>query len=551
VARSKLETTGPGSIADTVAHLAIWARRAPRGFAHVEYHSEYARAEADRQLGEILLGEKIPHHHVELPVRVTPSEAGWYLLEELEKIKSGVVSITGFATAVVEEGRRDFLAILSVRREILNELGLRQIWWLTSDFREALMHIAPDLDSWFMVRLRIEEEFSPPGGDQRATEPPRPASAMYPIDEALRRAASLVERFQRAKAVQPPMLELAQLATWAADAIVEVGAPNLTRGLTDQLVNGLIEACRASLADCVPAARSLNSFARLLIAQGRVEEALPLIERARTLVEREESPDHPDVARDLHNLALLLLDANRLEQAEAVIRRAWAIAERVHGPWHPSVARCLTILAGVYRDTGRLGEAEACCRRALAIDEKNLGPDHPDVASDLNNLAVLLRATNRLAEAEPLYRRALAIDERCFGPDHPSVATDLNNLAVLLHSMNRLDEAEVLHRRALAIDEPMLDQDHPVVATDLVNLAFLLRGNGRLNEAEPLARRALAIDERIYGPDHPSVIRDRDLLASLLKAMNRPTEAEALLGQRGPRLASPTPGPAPLRPPEP
>ena len=129
--RSTSKRPGPGSIADTVAMLAIWAGRAPRGFGHVEYHSEYARAEADRQLGEILLREQVPYHHIPLPVRVTPSQAGRYLLEHLEPIESGAVSITGFATAVAEEDRIDILGFLAGKREVLAEFGLCQIWWLT------------------------------------------------------------------------------------------------------------------------------------------------------------------------------------------------------------------------------------------------------------------------------------------------------------------------------------------------------------------------------------------------------------------------------------
>ena len=226
VARSKSKKAGPGSIADTVAMLAVWARHAPRGFARVEYHSEYARAEADRRLGEALLREEVPYHHVELPVRVTPSQAGRYLLEHLEAIESGAVSITGFATAVAEEDRRDFLAILSVRREVLAELGLCQIWWLTPDFLDAMIAIAPDLDSWFMTRLHLEEEFVPSAREPDPSEPIRPTVPKYRIDEALRLATSLVERFQRAKEVGTPTSELVELAASAADAIVEVGRPS-------------------------------------------------------------------------------------------------------------------------------------------------------------------------------------------------------------------------------------------------------------------------------------------------------------------------------------
>ncbi len=319
MARSKRDATRPGSIADTVAHLAVWARNAPRGFAHVEYHSEYARAEADRRLGEILHREEIPYHHVDLPVRVTPSQAGWHLLENLEKIESGVVSITGFATAVVEEDRRDFLAILSVRREVLAELGLRQIWWLTTDFCEALMHIAPDLDSWFMVRLRIEEEFAPPAGEPHHTESTNVTWPKYSIAEALRDATGLVERFQRAKETGARTSDLVELAVAAAAAIIGVGAPNLTRRLADQVVSGLADACGVALAECLSTARILNGLARLLISQGRIKQAAPLIERARAMVERDESPDHADVARDIHNLAGLYLDSNRPDRAEALV----------------------------------------------------------------------------------------------------------------------------------------------------------------------------------------------------------------------------------------
>jgi tetratricopeptide (TPR) repeat protein len=528
VARNKSARTGPGSIDDTVARLAVWARRAPRGFSRVEYYSEYARAEADRRLGEVLHREGIPFHRVALPIRVTPSQAGRYLLEHLEAIESGTVSITGLATAVAEEDRRDLLAILSVRREVLAELGLCQIWWLTPDFLDDFIRIAPDLDSWFMIRSKLEEGFLPPDEVPTVAESIGPTGPRYRIEEAVKRAASLVERFHRAKDVGALTPELVTLASSAADAVFEVGAPNLTRELAGQLVSGLNEACQRRLTDCLRTVQSLNSFTRLLISHGRVNEAAPLIDRAWAMVEREGLPDHPETAKDLHNLAAFLHSVNRLDRAEAVMRRALAVAERVHGPWHPSVAHCLKNLAGVLRDTDRLAEAEALCRRALEIDERALGMDHPDVAIDLNNLAVILRAAGRLTEAEPLYRRALEIDERWLGPAHPFVATDLNNLAVLLRAMNRHGEAEGLQRRALEIDERILGPDHPTVATDLVNLALLLQDSGRLAESEPLIRRALAIDERVYEPDSPNIARDRYHLASLLRAMNRLDEAEAL-----------------------
>ncbi|MHB1555911.1 MAG: tetratricopeptide repeat protein [Isosphaeraceae bacterium] len=526
--RSDPGKTGPGSIDETVARLAVWARRAPRGFAHVEYHSEFARAEADRRLGEVLSREQVPYHHIDLPVRVTPSQAGRYLAEHLERIETGTVSITGLATAVADEDRRGLLEILSVRREVLAEFGLRQIWWLTPDFRDALLHIAPDLDSWFMVRLKLEEVFVPASGIRCASEPAHWPWPKYPIDEALQQATGLVERFQRARQVQAGTSEFVAMGASIADAIVAVGAPNLTMGLAYQLVSGLTEACQGPLAECLPAVRDLNRLAHLLIAHGRSRDAEPLIERAWARIEQGEGRDDPDAARNLHDLAGLYRDIDRPDRAESLYREAIAILEEGERPGYLSLADCLKSLARMLRKAGRVKEAEALYRRAVAVNEERLGPDHPDVAIDLENLAVLLGDAGRLTEAEPLFRRALANNERWFGPDDPTVAYDLRNLAELLRARGDLNGSEAMLRRALAIDEPSLGPDHPAVARDLANLAALLGDAGRRNEAEPLVRRALAIDERIYPPDHPSVVRDRRQLASLLEAEDRVGEAETL-----------------------
>lgn len=526
--RSDPDKSGPGSIDGTVARLAVWARRAPRGFAHVEYHSEFARAEVDRRLGEVLVREQVPYHHIELPIRVTPSQAGRYLAEHLERIETGTVSITGLATAVADEDRRGLLEILSVRREVLAEFGLCQIWWLTPDFRDALLHVAPDLDSWFMVRLKLEETFVPPGGKRYASEPAHLPWPKYSIDEAMRQATGLVERFQNAKQFQARTSEFLAMGTSIADAIVAVGAPNLTMGLANQLVSGLTATCRQPLADCLPTVRDLNRLARMLIAHGRSRDAKPLIERAWARIEQGEGRDDPDAARNLQDLAGLYVDIDQPARAESLYREAIAILEEGERPGYLSLANCLRSLARMLRKTGRVKEAEALYRRAVAVDEERLGPDHPDVAVDIENLAVLLCDAGRLNEAEPLFRRALANNERSCGPNDPTVAYDLRSLAELLRARHDLEEAEPLLRRALAIDEQSLGPDHPAVARDLANLAALLEDAGRRNEAEPLVRRALAIDERIYLPDHPSVARDRRQLASLLAAEDRIGGAETL-----------------------
>ncbi len=528
MARTDPKTTEPGTIADTVAHLGVWARHAPRGLARVEFHSEYARAEADRRLGETLHQENIPYHQIKLPVRRSPSEVVRTLRESLARLEPGVVSITGFATACPDDSRALFLGALSLNRENIAEHNLRQIWWMTSGFTGAFIHTVPDLASWFLVRLRLNEEFSPPTESPYRLKPPRDEGPGSRLDEGLRRAASLVERFRRAKEAGTRPSELIQLAGWAADAIVEVGAPRQARELADQLVEGAIGVFQNSVSEDLSSLRSLNSLARLLYTQGRIKDAEPIIQRVLSIAERSDGQDRPEVAVDLNNLASLLRELTRFTEAEPLLRRALAIWEQNRGPEHPDVASALNNLALLLQATGRLDQAEQLLRRALAIWEQNVGPAHPSVASALDNLAALLTETNRLSEAEPLLRRALAIGEGTYGPDHPDVAIRLNNLALVLQETDRLDEAEPLFRRALAIDEEKNGPDHPKVAIRLSNLAGLLLDAGRLDQAEPLLRRALTISEQSLGPAHPIVAPTLNNLAGLLQHSSRLAEAEPL-----------------------
>ncbi len=221
-----------------------------------------------------------------------------------------------------------------------------------------------------------------------------------------RDATGLFERFQRAKEVRGRTPQLVELAVAAAGTIVGVGAPNLTRRLADQLVNGLTEACRGA-AGGLPFDSTKSQWPGTPAHfAGSDQQAAPLIDRASAMVEEDGALNHADVARDIHDLAGLYLDFNRLDRAEALYRRALEIAEQAHRPGHVNVAHCLGSLARMLLMTNRLKEAEAICRHVLAIDEKSVGPDHPDVAAIASNLAVVLRTAGRLVEAEPLLRRA-------------------------------------------------------------------------------------------------------------------------------------------------
>jgi hypothetical protein len=82
-----------------------------------------------------------------------------FLFTELEKLESGVVSISGFENAF----RRDIplveaLRVINFNRENLAQFNLRQIWWMSRPFHSEAIRVMPDLNSWFSLRLFLTED---------------------------------------------------------------------------------------------------------------------------------------------------------------------------------------------------------------------------------------------------------------------------------------------------------------------------------------------------------------------------------------------------------
>jgi tetratricopeptide (TPR) repeat protein len=168
----------------------------------------------------------------------------------------------------------------------------------------------------------------------------------------------------------------------------------------------------ALLAATTPAARGQNTLWEThsragveAYKAGRYPEAekqfLAALEVAETF-----GPEDPRLATSLNNLAELYRAQGKLQEALPLYQRALAIWEKALGPNHPDVAQSLNNLAALYEAQGKLQEALPLYQRSLAIAEKALGPDHPNVAIVLTNYAAALRRLGRDTEADALEKPA-------------------------------------------------------------------------------------------------------------------------------------------------
>ena len=410
-----------GSSGDIRDRLLLWCKRAESGFARVEFTDESVRQRVVAEMGPALSEANIPLHEISLPIGFEPARLVADLLRQLELLSPGVVSIDGFATALTAEPERlqSALYYFNFSRERLGKTRQRQIWWMPQHFADAFVKAVPDLDSWFLVRLRLTETATP-SDFEPWTEPDQDDPWWYSSETPLPRLMPAEARKQAQQYVQ-----------------------RLERGLLHQVDPAELES-----AFLLPATTAL-------VQAGLEGEALALEQRYRARLTR---PQHGapapvlnqpaskesalESAREMMRRGKQLYDSLRFNEAETEYRRALSFLEASHSV-APVLTAILSNLAQLLQATKRQPEAEPLLRRALAIDAASYGAEHPNVAIRLSNLARLLQATKRLTEAEPLMRRAVEISLGFFVTTkhhHPSEAPIIAHYRALLVAMNYSQE---------------------------------------------------------------------------------------------------------------
>ncbi|MBF0426203.1 MAG: tetratricopeptide repeat protein [Magnetococcales bacterium] len=287
------------------------------------------------------------------------------------------------------------------------------------------------------------------------------------------------------------------------DTLRNLGLLCLHKGAVDEAIT-LIERCLTLSPERTPLRLQL---ADTLLVQKRPAAAAHHFQE---ILRRE--PQH---AIATYHLGLARQGEGRLEEAIALLRRARTLPEAESGP-------ILASLGAALRAQGDLAAAESCYRAAIdqepndpqrhntlglllqemgrtqeAIETlSTLVANHPRMAMAWNNLGILFRQEGALEGAEMCYHTALRLDPNLFVAE--------NNLAVVLGDMGRVEEAVATCRRALALD-PTSAATHSNL---ILNLHYLPTSDAATLLAECRAYNAQHVAPFVIAnPDH---CRDRD-----------------------------------------
>ncbi|WP_066682243.1 tetratricopeptide repeat protein [Sphingomonas sp. CCH9-E2] len=229
----------------------------------------------------------------------------------------------------------------------------------------------------------------------------------------------------------------------------------------------------------------LNNAARNFVAMGdyqRAEQIDRLVLRVKT---ERLGADDPSLARAYGNLGVVLEAQGKVDEARPLLRKALAMAVAAYGPAHLRTAP----FRGYLADTLPLAEQEAERRTLIDIYRTQLGPGHPDTLNARAQLASVLSALGRHGEAETELREIVARGAATWGPENVNFADSLIALALSIARQLRpgtMAEMQALIARGWSIQRAALGPEHP----DTIESAIYLAQMSDDDRARTLSRGA-------------------------------------------------------------
>ncbi|KAI1013599.1 hypothetical protein LB504_013194 [Fusarium proliferatum] len=167
---------------------------------------------------------------------------------------------------------------------------------------------------------------------------------------------------------------------------------------------------------------------RCLHVDGRVPEAVKLLEHVVAIKETTLAENHPDRLASQHVLAMSYQANGQIEEAVKLLEHVVAIRETTLAENHPDRLASQHPLAGVYEANGQIEEAVQLLEHVVAVEGTALAENHPHRLASQHALAMAYEANGQIEEAVKLLELVVARKRETMSPSHPSRLVSEKNL---------------------------------------------------------------------------------------------------------------------------
>ena len=271
--------------------------------------------------------------------------------------------------------------------------------------------------------------------------------------------------------------------------------------------------------------RCLDALAEIFGDQGN----FAAVEKVtRDAIEIESTLPHPEplrMARRVHRLGMTHHQSGRIDEAVPMLEKAVAMYEQNFGPDHLETGNQLKELGAVYRAQGNRAEAERCLRRALKIHEAALGGQSAEAIEDLHHLAGLLEESGDWDGASAIYERTLLFKQRAIGGNIDELAELQLGMATLYINWQNYSRARELMLECVATFKR---KGGARFAVSYETLAYVEECSGRYAEAAAQLQLAAKVWETLLPERLAELVNCLKHRADLLDLLRRKTEADRL-----------------------
>lgn len=338
------------------------------------------------------------------------------------------------------------------------------------------------------------------------------ANAEQVLDKA---AAQVLAQFEADPARGGPVVRmLGELYFYLND--YEAAEPLLTRLMTARGVDPAVVASAA------------YDLAQVKLRQSEPDAAARFLAQAQRFWAADPERWQSQLVDSRLGEARLLRDQGKVEEAVTLLQANLPARLAISGTNHRDTGAHYNDLGVMLVAAGRNDEAIPMFRAALGVWETTGLSQGPDALNTLNNLAALEVLSGRPERAEPLFARAVAARRRMYGASAATAAL-ISNYGKTLLQLNRTREAVPLLQEAVAMAREHAGVGSLHYASALAGLSEAWLKSGDIGRAATLSEQGLAEVRGELGPAHPATAVVAISLARVRAAQGRGEEARTLL----------------------
>lgn len=288
-------------------------------------------------------------------------------------------------------------------------------------------------------------------------------------------------------------------------------------------------------------AMCLQVEAAIYCSMGRLEDAIPVLERSIEALDHKNGSDHA-VAKfsGFMQLGDTYSMLGRVDRSISSYESGLKIQTETLGDLDPSVTETCRYLAEAYVQAMQFDEAEKLCQRSLEIHRVHNAPASLEEAGDRRLMALIYEAKGDYESAlEHLVLASMVMIAAGQENEVAAIDVSIGNIYV---SLCRFDEAIFSYQKALTVFKSIRGDDHSTIASVYIRLADVYCKTGKLRESKSYCENALRIlSKPVPGIAIEEIASGLTEISAIYQALNEHEEALKLLDMAM-KLLKDTPG---------